>query len=155
MHKTEQHCSNREMFSRNIVLSFACICHHETCSFSELSLPAPGEAIKRFTASEHADFPSLITLNELCKMAAVFWPPGEVAVVKKRMATPRPPLRQEILSLLVPNPIKSVVKPICSLLFIPELHTHQFIIQQAHSNMFAMTSVRKKYFIFIQEFVDE
>lgn len=112
-------------FPLNIALLSACICHHETHFVSESNRPAPGEAITRFTASQHAEFPSLITLDELCKMAAVFWPPGEVALAKRRMATPRPPLRQEILSLSEPNPIESVVKPITSSLFIPELRTHQ------------------------------
>lgn len=118
-------------FSLNIVPSSAGICHHETWSFSELSRPAPGEAITGFTASEHAEFPSLITLDELCKMAAVFWPPGRVAVAKRRMTTPRPPLRRRILSLSAPNPIKSVVKPITSLLFIPGLHTHRLFITKS------------------------
>lgn len=65
-------------FPLNIVLSSACFRHHETCSVSELSRLAPGEAITRFTASEHDEFPCLITLDELCKMAAVFWPPGKL-----------------------------------------------------------------------------
>lgn len=107
-------------FPLNNVPSSACIGHHEACSVLELSRPAPGGAIPGFTASEHAEFPSLITLDELCKMAAVFWPPGQVAVAKRRRARPRPPLRQQTLSLSVPNPIKSVVKPVTSLLFIPK-----------------------------------
>lgn len=42
-------------------------------------------------------------------------------MVKRRMRTPRPLLRQEILSLSAINPIKSAVNPISSLRLVPKL----------------------------------
>ena len=68
-----------------------------------------GRVITRFTTSQHTKFQSLLTLDALCKMAAVFWPTSEVAVVKRRLRAPHPPFREEILYSAVSSHGTSVV----------------------------------------------
>lgn len=89
--------SETKISSSYVTLSASFLCYHDSYSVSELYRVTVGRIITWFTLTQHTKYLSLLTLDALCKMAAVFWPTSEVASVKNRLRAPHPPFREEIL----------------------------------------------------------
>lgn len=97
MYETEQRRIGDEIVSLNIIsLSVTLLCS-DNRSVSQSCRVTFGGVISWFAASQRAKLKSVIADDARCKMAAVFWPPSEVAVLKRRLRAPHPPFREEIL----------------------------------------------------------